>query len=242
MNLSRVFADAYALWRQDRDLWLRIAGFFFFMPSLALYWFVPLPELKEGDPEAAQKLVAAWFESNAIGLLCFVLIITFGYGVVLTLVLDRERPVLASAITRTLRLLPGLALASFVTGTLVGLGLLAFIVPGLYIAGRTFMTLPALVAEPRRGPFGALLAAIQQSHRRGWMLVAVTVSVFFAVQLLGGVVAGVANAAGVPANGGGPLGFVCDALMAVVASSGALAQAFLQAAAYRALGGARQGI
>jgi hypothetical protein len=239
MRLVSIFADAYQLWRRDRDLWLRVAGFFFFMPALALYWFAPLPALKDVETEAAQKLVAAWFEANAIGLLGFILLITFGYGVVLTLLLDDRKPVLANAITRALRLLPGLTLASFLTGMLVGLGLIAFVVPGLYVAGRVLLTLPVLVAEPERGPFGALIVSVQRSHARGWMLMAVTVSGFLAVQFAAGLIGGIADAAGASS---GPVEFACDVLFAAVAAAGALAQALLQAAAYRVLTGARQGI
>lgn len=241
MNLARVFADAAALWQRDRDLWLRIAGFFFFMPALALYWFAPLPDVDDLAPEVARKAVVQWFESNAIGLLGFMLIITFGYGVVLTLLLDDKRPALGSGIARALRLLPALALTSFVVGLLVSLGLFALFVPGLYIAGRTFLALPALAAEPKRGPIGALVTAVQRSHGRGWLLCFVVLTAVVCTQLA----ASAAGALGAVLGSdivGSPAHLVSGIVLAAVAAAGALAQALLQAAAYRAADGARQGI
>jgi hypothetical protein len=97
-----------------------------------------------------------------------------------------------------------------------------------------------LVAEPKRGPFGALFAAIQRSHRRGWILFAVPASIFF-VQLLGSsVVETVARLLG--GETGGPVHFIFSALEAAIMAAGALALALLQAAAYRVVAGARQGI
>jgi len=240
LNLARVFADAAALWRHDRDLWLRVAGFLFFVPALALKIFLPLPELRNLTPEAAQLALLAWLQVQALWLLAYFVAQTFGFGVVLTLLLDANRPSLAAAMLRTVRQLPWLVLAYLAVLLLVGFGFTFFIVPGLYILGRTFLTMPILIAEPKRGPLGALIGAVQLSHRRGWLFLLVPTIAFCTAYFVAGMVGAVGGVLGAETQ---PVVRVLfDVLMAVVATASALAQALLQAAAYRGVIAARQGI
>jgi hypothetical protein len=240
LNLARVFADAAALWQHDRDLWLRVAGFLFFVPALALQAFLPFPDLRDLSPEAAQPLILSWVQAQGGWLFAYLVAQTFGYGVVLTLVLDPSRPPLGAAILRTLRQLPWLVLAYLAVLVLAGTGFTLFILPGLYILGRTVLTLPILIAEPARGPMGALIAAVRRSHGRGWRVLLVTMSAFSVTYLLAGTVAGAGRALGSESQLAVRILF--DLLLAGVATASALAQALLQAALYRSVGEARQGI
>jgi len=240
LNLARVFADAAALWRQDRDFWVRIAGVLFLLPELALLVFVPLPDLRSLAPEAAQLALVQWMVAQWSWLLAYVVARVFGSGVVLSLLLDASRPPLAAALRRSLVQLPWLVLAYLAVLLLVGFGFTLFIVPGLYILGRTYLTLPILVAEPQRGPIGALIAAVRASHGRGWLFLLVTMSAFSVAYLAAGVVGAIGVALG--ADSQPAVDMVIDLLLAAVAAASALVQVLLQAAAYRGLDAAKQGI
>lgn len=244
MNLARVFADAARLWRDDRDLWLRMAGFFFFVPMFAVtLFYTPVPLNLPADKVDLNALAQRWLEAfyaNAWWTVPLTAWQLYGAAVVLVLVLDPARPPLAAAIRRALRILPGLALVYVGATVLTGFGLSLFVVPGLYLAGRMLLSQPILVAEPRLGPLGALVASVQRSHRRGWLLFFVPASVtlvqFMALSMVGtlGALAGEASSAAVH--------FVFGAFEATVVAASMLAQALLQAAAYRELGIAKQGI
>lgn len=244
MRVIGVFADAAALWRRDRDLWVRLAGFYFFVPALAILLFVPPNEVHiDPNPSDMSVLLRQWFEyfyANAWWSLSFTLWQVYSVGVVLILVLDPARPSVSAAIGRALRALPGLVLAYLGASVLVGAGLCAFVVPGLYLIGRTLLVQPILIAEPQVGPLGALVASVQRSHRRGWMLFFVFVSVILAQFVASSVIGSFGELAG--ETGSVPVHFVVSVLEAAVFAAAALAQALLQAAAYREVAGARRGI
>ncbi|MES2444329.1 MAG: hypothetical protein V4574_15990 [Pseudomonadota bacterium] len=244
MNIARVFVDAVALWRHDRDLWIRVASFYFFVPVFAVLLFVQpsqVPvEVRPGDLSALAQQMLVTFRGQAWWLVPLTVWKVYSLGVVLILVLDPARPSLATAILRALRMLPGLMLAYLGAGLLVGAGLGLFIVPGLYLVGRTMLTQPILVAEPHRGPIGALIVAVQRSHRRGWTLFFVLLCAILMQLCAESLVSTVGALLGGATNGLAHLVF--SALGAAVIAAGSLAQALLQAAAYRELCAARQGI
>jgi hypothetical protein len=244
MMVTRVFADAAALWRRDRDLWVRLAGFYFFVPALAILLFVPRTEVHiDPNPSDVGVVLRQWFAyfyANAWWSLSFTLWQVYSVGVVLILVLDPERPSVSAAIRRALRALPGLVLAYLGASVLVGTGLCVFVVPGLYMIGRTLLVQPILIAEPQVGPLGALVASIQRSHRRGWMLFFVFVGAVIAQFVASSVIGTFGDLAG--ETGSVPVHFVVSLFEAAVFAAAALAQALLQAAAYRELTGARRAI
>jgi hypothetical protein len=241
MMIARVFSDAAALWRRDRDLWVRVAGVFFFLPALAIMLFAPLLDLSKVDEAAVNQMLVNWVVANAWWLLALVVWQVFAAGVVLVLALDPVRPRVSTAILRALRLLPALMLAYLATMLPVALGASFFIVPGFYVLGRTLLALPILVAEPGLGPFGAIIAAIRRSHRRGWILFFIPAGPFLLQNLIGSVIGALGDGLGAEVAGT-PAHFLFGVVLAAVASAGALAQALLQAAAYREVGRTSNGI
>lgn len=244
MMLARVFADAAALWRRDRDFWLRLAGFCFFLPAFAIALFVPPFEMTMPvDKSDTNAIIQQWmnmFYANAGWAIPLTVWQIYSAATMLVLVLDPARPSLAAAAQRALRSLPGLVLVYLGAALLVGFGLSAFIVPGLYMIGRTLLSQPILIAEPKLGPLGALISAIQRSRRRGWMLFFVIAGPALAQFVALGVVGSFAAALGEATNA--PVHFVFGALQAAVVAASTLAQTLLMAAAYREVTGARQGI
>ncbi len=175
-GLAGIFAEAAALWRGDRDLWIRIAAVFFFLPMLAVRLFVPEPDQTNVAPEAAAQAALDWIGANIGWIAGELLIQALGSCVVLVLLLDRARPALGQAIGRGLRLLPGYVLVNLAATLMVIAGLFALILPGLYAVGRTFVAGADYVAEPGRGPFGALVGGIRRTENRGWMLLLVVMA------------------------------------------------------------------
>lgn len=243
-GLAGIFAEAAALWRGDRDLWIRVAAVFYFLPMLALLFFASEPPAGDPDiaPEAAMQAALDWLAANAGWFAGAWLVQALGSCVLLALLLDPARPSLGQALGRAPRLLPGFLLVRLMTLLLVAAGSFAFLLPGLYAAGRTLVAGASYIAEPERGPFAAFVAGIRRTDRRGWMLLLAgmtLVAIYFVADMLLGSVGTLLGASGAASP------FVRAPFVLVSAFVGAamgLAQVLVEAAAYRRLAAPRQGI
>lgn len=239
---AELAGDAWALFRQDRELLLALAGPFWFLPSLALALLVPLPvlpaELEPGSREAALWIeqLAAWAGAKGWWYLVGAGVAAWGNAAVWALYLDRARPTLAQAIARGAALWPRLMLVQLLTGPAVALGLLLWFVPGLYVLARLVAAGPALVAER---PLGAARAVTRSlALTRG-----------AALPLMGPIAGAVALGWLGPqpflaldgwltarSDGANPVVLaMADAGVAAVAATAALASALIGVAAYRRL-------
>ena len=230
LTFAGVFSDAGALWRRDRDILMRVAGVYFLLPAFATQLFLVPPDRTGLGEEEVAAQTFAWYGATLHWHLANLLAGMFGSAVLLVLLLDPARPTLAQAMARALRLLPGLLLASAGVLVLVVLGSMAFLIPGLYLVGRTWLTGAVLVCEPGRGPIGAITGSIQRTRKRGWLLLAVAMTIFSATYLMA-VIANVATLqlAALPVR------TAIDALQAAVAAGAGVAQILLQVAAHRRL-------
>lgn len=229
LGFSGLFGEAGALLRSNLDLLLRVGAVFFFLPGFAVELFVQPFEPGELTGEAQWAALSDWYVANIGWLLGGAVVQMFGASVMLVLLLDPARPALDAAILRALRLFPGLLAARILALLLAVAGLMLLIVPGVYAIGRTFVSGAAFVAEPGRGPIGAVGEGIRLTRGNGWTLVLA----LFAVSA-------VASLAGLPAENlaraGGPvLGALCGAVAAAAVGGASLAQLLLEAAAYRLL-------
>ncbi|MEG3165881.1 hypothetical protein U1701_14885 [Sphingomonas sp. PB2P19] len=168
LDFSTVLTDAWALFRRDRDLLLRIAAPFLFLPAFALALVVPdppMPDPAAGNSEAQALVwadqVTSWASTNGGWYGLAYAISFFGTSLLYALYLDRREGELdvGTAMTRSGALFPRYLLAMVLVSLPAGAGLLLYAIPGLYILGRTMLTGPALFAE---APVGAL-AAIRRS-------------------------------------------------------------------------------
>ncbi|WP_267350294.1 hypothetical protein [Sphingomonas sp. GM_Shp_2] len=236
-----VLRDAWALFRRDRDLLLRIAGVFHFLPAFALALLVPEPPMPESGAEAGPARTDAWMQAlsdwgaahggwyllaYAIGFL--------GTAAILLLYLAPQQTV-GQALTRAARLWPRFLLAMVLVSLPTGAGMLLWIVPGLYVAGRLLVTGPALVAEGRMSAAGALRRSFRMSRGAGLALMGLA-----SVTYLGGFLAGqpfLWLGDWLSGEGGGnPIGVaVVEACAAAVVAATAVAQALIAVVAYRRL-------
>lgn len=242
IDLAAALADARRLWRRDRALLLRLAGPFLFLPAFAS--LLLLPEAATGPaatPEAAQAAMVAWLVANAHWIAARLAIDLFGVAAVMTLYLDRGHATVGDAIGRAVRLFPAYLFAALLAWGLVLAGLLALIVPGLYIVGRMTMVGPAVVAERRVRPGEAIVRSIELTRGSGWLLlgvVAATLTAGYVVTLL---LLRIEDAM-IAAHATNPVTVaILDAAAAAVATLATLARALIEVAIYRRLVG-RQGI
>ena len=172
MRLSpgSALADAAALWRSERDLVVRIAGVFYLLPILALAMLasgLTLPD--QATAEQVREAVSGFYRANLVWLLALSVALEFGSLALLNLFLQRGLTIRETLQASALRLLP-FVLLGFANGAVMQLGFTLFILPGLYVFGRTWMMGAAYAAEPERRLLGAVERGFRLSAGNGWRL------------------------------------------------------------------------
>jgi hypothetical protein len=242
LSLRGALTDAASLWRTDRDLLVRIAGVFLLLPMLAIGMLATTIDLAPtATPEQIREAVAAFYRANIVTFVAISLALEFGTLMLLNLYLRRGMSVGEMMRVSGLRLLPWVLLA-LATGAILQLGFTLFVVPGIYIFGRTWMMGPAYVAEPERGLLGAIERGFRLSAGNGWRIAllgfGVGIVLFAAIFVLVILAQSLAIALGGSA-------LVHAVLLIPVAAAGAAAYSFftlVRIAAYRRLGGSINGM
>lgn len=236
IGLNGILAEAGMLARNNLDLLGRIAAVFFFLPAFAQQLFFAMPVPPPDLPAAEQwERVVEWTVANLHWNLLFGVFQLFGSAVIFTLLLGSARPSLGDALGRTLRLMPGLILVWLGSGLLVMLGSMLFVVPGLYLLGRTFVVGVTYVDRPERGPGAALTGGILDTRGKGWLLTAICVLVLLATSIALSLVDAIGAALGAAGLAPVLVKPLADGCAGAIAATGALAQAVMQVAAYRLL-------
>jgi len=173
ISFGKVFADAGALWRAERELLLPIAGVFFFVPLLGIVMLLSTSgfPVAANDPEAFQAALGNFYRANLIPVLAANAVTVFGSFAVLNVFLQGGGRTLGEVLLLTLRrFLPFLAMAILLS-LAFSLGLSLLLVPGLFIFCRTWLAGPAFAAEPERGLLSALSRGWILSGRWNWLIV-----------------------------------------------------------------------
>lgn len=171
LSIGGTLADAASLWRAERDVIVRVAGVFFLLPVLALALLVTtLPAIAEPADEAAVlAAVRAFYVANFAWLLLVSVTLDFGGFALLNLFLHGGRTVRELLVASLVRLLP-FVLLGFMTGAAINLGFALYVIPGLYIFGRSWMMAAAYAAQPERGLFAAIERGFRMSAGNGWRI------------------------------------------------------------------------
>ena len=240
IDLSAVFADAGALWRARKDLILRIAPPFLFLPPFAGALLPPdpvVPAEAATDPAAAQAatlqlLLAAmplYFVTLASG--------AIGSAALYQLLL---RP--GTSVGETLRIALPRAFLLFVALVLVQtgffLGLFLLIVPGIWFYGRSFVTGPALIAENVSNPIDAITRSFALTKANGWTLAFAGLAIVFGANAVVLIIGDVRAAIGTDPV----LRALIFAAAAAINMFGTIAEILLRVAAYRRLSGPKSGM
>lgn len=243
LSLAAVVADAWRLFRRDRELLLAFAGPFWFLPAFALALLVPPPPALPAGVEPGSKEALAWVASLGDWLgqqggwyLLGAAIGAWGTASLYALYLDRSRPNAGGALRLGAALWPRFMLLNAVTGLMALAGLLLWVVPGIYVLARVLVAAPALVAERPLGALKAVGRGFGLSRGAGLLLmglVAFPLALgWFAPQPL------IALDDWLRARAGGPNPvalMTVDALAAAIAAAAALASGLIAVAAYRRL-------
>ena len=165
LDCSTVWADTTDMLRQHREAIVAIAGLLILVPNWASCFFVGQPDV-EGivTIDAYFAAQGEYMLANWPILLPLSLVSFFGGIAVLTLLLRPELPRVSDALMFAAKLFPVYLLVSLLTGILTSLGVFAFIIGLLYIAGRLLPVAPIVVAETDKG------IGIWGSIARGWEL------------------------------------------------------------------------
>jgi hypothetical protein len=171
LNFGGVLADAVSLWRAERDVVLRVAGVFFLLPVLALAMLLTsLPEIAAtAEQDAVFAAVRTFYTANFGWLLLISVAIDFGALVLLNLFLHGGQTVRELLLASLVRLVP-FVLLGFVTGSVINLGFALWVLPGIYLFGRSWMMGAAYAAEPERGFLAAIERGFRVSAGNGWRI------------------------------------------------------------------------
>lgn len=188
--LGAVGADAWAMWRRDRDLLIAIAGPFLFLPTLALLVLVPAAPktLAPGADEVAMAAFlsdyVAWARQNILWFAIGGAMSLYGTLILTFLYLDRSVADVRAAMLAALPLLPRYALAMLVVAIPASIGLFAFVLPGLYVLGRTILVAPAMTVERPLSAIAAIRRSMALTRGNGLTLAGVSGIALLAGQVL----------------------------------------------------------
>ncbi len=246
-NMAGVLADAWAMWKSDRDLLVRIAGLIFFLPRFAVLVltpsFVAPPAFPgfEAKEAALQSYTAAsqqWFLTYGTGPVLISLITLFGVLAATILYLGNHRPDTRAALGTAIRLLPRYILVAILLALPLELFVKAsplLILPALYLAGRLLLVTPAFVAEQ---PIGILA-----TFRRSWTStqgLGLSLTGVACIAIFGGFLFALPLALIGTSLDGAPMAnpvvaVIIDAGTAAILSAGVVAAILIQVALYRRL-------
>ena len=264
-SYSAVWDDTMRLLRDNGRLLAAVAGVFFFLPDVASAIYLKPPEPQSENPAVIFAAMQTFWIAAAPWLALQFLIAMIGSAAMTRLVLAPGTTVgaalafgvkllpfyivltLAATVALTLACLPILILMGLI-GVAVGpgpalalvsaLGLIAMLVPMLYLTGRVLPSLPVMVAEGLRNPITVLTRAFALTKGKGWAIL----GLFIVVVIVGAIVTGVATALiGIVfvLTAGQEAGALIAAVVSSVLSAGfATLLVMLYAAIYRALSGA----
>jgi len=172
LSHSAVWEDTVRTLKASRPLFAAVAGAFLFLPAAIAGYLAPPP-----PAETTGDMLAHMADNGPIILL--VNIIGFvGNLSILILALDERRPTVGSAIAAALVLLPVYFLVSFLSGFMIGIGLMLLIVPGIYLIGRLSVTGAVLVSEPARNPVTVIRRSFALTKGQGWAIATLILLLF----------------------------------------------------------------
>jgi len=243
LDVTGVFADAWKMWKRDRELLLVVAGLFLFLPELVRAIYVPdlpAPTGSGGDAAALKSWLAAlelWSSQYSLILIAIALAAMFGTLLVFTLYLDPRRPNVRVALVRALTLLPRYMGIILLLAFPLGFALLTLwlMLPAIYAAGRLILVTPALVADRQNGVFGAITRSVSLTRGNGMVLAG-----FACIAAFGGGILSLPFRAMGAAMDGAPMAnpvvaLLLDTGMAAGMAIGALGAILVEVALYRRL-------
>lgn len=171
LDYSLAWTDAKALLRGQRDGVIAIAGALWFFPAWLSGFLTrdaeaaPAQNLAELLASVQRMLAENWYIT-----LPTMLIGLWGTVALYALLTRHDLAKVGDALRLGLALLPVYFLAQLLSGWAMMLGMILFILPGLYMIGRLLPVGAIIVAEPARGVLGGLRHGWNLTHGQGWRI------------------------------------------------------------------------
>ena len=237
-SYDRTWADLVALARAHTEIVLVIAGLFLLLPAFALGLYVkpPVPpaEVNAETLRAANEYIA----NNWHVLLATNVAKCFGEAAILAVLLNTRGQTVATSLSTALALLFPYVVLSLITNFAVFAGLIALIVPGIYLIGRLAVAGPAMFADREANPLNAIARSLSLTRNKGWRVVGLIILVMVVLFVLTSALSSVVTvllALVVPASAQDAVNALIAALLSATIS---LVAVLLIAAIYRQLAGA----
>jgi hypothetical protein len=187
-SYTAIWEDTVRLLRAHASLAVALAGVFLFLPSLLISYLRPMPQTS--NPADLLPQLSEYFAGNAHWIILGGILGMAGTLAILMLVFRRPGIAVGAAIVAALSLLPFYFVANLLVSIPVVIGVLLFVVPGLYLLGRLLPIAPVMVAEERRGPVGAIGRTWALTRGHGWAVLGLFLLVFIAGFILTSVAGG----------------------------------------------------
>ncbi len=190
LDSSSAWQSARRMVAANRDVLVAIAGVFFLLPGLIGAVVLPTPDVNgKMDQQALADAVLQFYVHAGPVLVALTLPMLVGYLTLLAMLLDRDRPTVATAIMTGIRLLPSYLAAQL----LISLGLsvlwatalsvlslampqvaaaLLSLVAMIYPLVRVLLVGPEMIAQRLRNPIRAIIGGLARTrgHTLGMLL------------------------------------------------------------------------
>lgn len=238
MNLA--WREASGMVSVNAQVLAIIAGVFFFLPSLAMALFAPMPQTTGSMDEAqAMNMVTTYYSEAAPWLIVVGIAQAVGVLSLLALLTDRRRPTVGEALKAgaigflpyfAAQILLGLAIV-IVFAVIVGaatasgsVALAAIFIPlgvagFIYIMTKTSLTAPVIVIDGVRNPIRALARSWRLTRRNSLRLFGFYFLVFLAFMVILIVISMIVGAATMMALGAGMVSQIANGIVSGVAGA-----------------------
>lgn len=169
LSYDACWQTAASLMRAHAELLLIITGVFLLLPMLAQTIYLPPPPLTSLNPAAIEAFLT-YYQVNFFPVLLVRLAMIAGTGCLFALLLAPDTPTVGESIRRAGGMVPTLFLADILFQILIAFGVIALILPGLYLFARGALIKPVIMIEHERNPITALRRSFALTHGLGWQV------------------------------------------------------------------------
>lgn len=196
LDLSRTWTDAVGMIRANMDIVSALAGMFILLPRILMAWLLPEAPVQQGKSTLADLIAAnsAYVTAHWPSMLLSAVVAGLGSLALLALLIHRHHPTVAEALRIGFFALPGYVLANLLQSMVVLAGLMALVLPGLYLIARMICIAPIAAVEPLRNPVVIVMRSFAITRGNGWrilLLLAVILGVALVLTSAAGAVVGI---------------------------------------------------